>query len=173
MKSLIILLSVSALVIIVSFFAWSLRDGNTVVEVPDNPLKVVLFEEVEVGRESNFFLESSDRELEARVFDGVKFALLPSPYPPVAGEEALLTFNLMVDGEPATNMETHMGVYGKGVAIHKDTLEVVPVSIVKRPTPHGTLEFRTTFPHGGEYLVLTQFKRAGRIITTHFSVSSI
>jgi hypothetical protein len=136
----------------------------------ENPLVLSLFEDVEVG---NQILQNSKIGENIKIFNGIEFTLTPSPKIPIAGEETLLTYNLKIDGRPATDMETHMGVYGRGAAIHKESLEVVPVSILKKVTPHGTLEFQTIFPKKGEYLVVTQFKRAGQIITTNFSVSVI
>lgn len=164
---------VGALAIVAVFLLASTEEKITETEAVNDSFKVALFENVEVGPIGSALLQPSGTQDKTKVFNGVEFTLTPLPNPAIAGQETSLTFNLKIDGRPATDMETYMGVYGLGAAIHKETLEVAPVSIVKKVTPHGTLEFRATFPSKGEYLVITQFKRAGEIITTSFSISAI
>jgi hypothetical protein len=135
--------------------------------VTEDSLVVTLFEDVDVGSS----LQSFNDQESVKTFNGIEFTLTPTPHPIVAGEETLLTFHLRIDGLPATDMQTQSGVYGKGVIVHKERLEIVPIDMVRRVTPHGTLEFRTTFPGSGEYKIFTQFKRNDEIITTDFSLS--
>lgn len=125
-----------------------------------------LFEDVEVGSA----LQSFNEQENVKTFNGIEFTLTPSPNPIIVGEETILTYNLMIDGRPANDMQTQDGIYGKGVALHIESLERIPVSIVRKVTPHGTLEFRAAFPKSGEYTIFTQFKRNGEIVTTDFDV---
>lgn len=135
--------------------------------VGENLLLTQLFEDIEVGSVLKFL----NTQENVKTFDGIQFTLTAKPNPIVAGEETILTYNLMIDGRPASDMQTQDGVYGKGVAVHRESLELVPVDIVRRVTPHGTLEFRAIFPKIGEYKIFTQFKRGGEVITTDFDVS--
>lgn len=142
-------------------------------EVPPQSLVVTLFESVDVEKIGNLSIESGSDNENRKTFGGVEFTITPVPNPPSAGDTTTLVYYLQINGQPASDMETSMGVYGKGVAVRKGSKETVPVEIVKKRTPHGTLEFQTVFPQSGDYLVITQFKRGGEVITTHFEIKVI
>ena len=153
-----------------------MRKGSEVVEVvepveeTDRTLVIKLFGDLEVGESYRLVSETSKEEESVKMFEGIRFTLTPSPKPIVVGKETILTFNLNIDGRPAMDMQTHLGSFGNSVAVRRRSLEVVLIFPVKRVTPHGTLEFKTTFPRTGEYEIFTQFKRGGKFITTNFTL---
>ncbi|HEY4528689.1 MAG TPA: hypothetical protein VJJ48_02590 [Candidatus Paceibacterota bacterium] len=141
-------------------------------ETVQDSLILTLFEPIDVASKYDLILTSQIEEVRKTV-NNVEFRLTSTPTPPVAGKETILTYNLSIDGKPATDMQTHLGVYGSSAAVRKGTLEVVTIEILRKATPHGTLQFRTVFPESGDYKIFTQFKRGGEIITTDFDISVI
>jgi hypothetical protein len=164
------------IVLAIAIILWVvLADRNDVVppvaqEASDesDPIILSLFEDVDVNAQ---LLRPFSAEEGKKIFKGIEFTLTPSPNPPLAGKETVLIYNLRIDGKPATDMEKHLGSYGSSTAIEINSFEKVGIDIIRKVTPHGTLEFSAVFPKRGDYLVFTQFKRGGEIITTDFDVS--
>lgn len=169
MKKLLMILVAVIVVVIAAVLVLERKDVAEVnlEEEVTQEVTLDLFDNTEVGDR----LRASDLVKNIKIFNGIEFTLRSIQNPPVAGEETLLIYNLRIDGRPAADMQTEDGIYGKGAAVHRESMEIIPVEIVRRVTAHGTLEFRTIFPQAGEYVVFTQFKRGGNYVTTDFLIS--
>jgi hypothetical protein len=83
---------------------------------------------------------------------------------PRAGQETTLRFAIERDGKPA-EIEPYLGADGHLVALREGDLAFLHV----HPTGAGP-SFATTFPSAGRYRLFLQYKVAGRVETTAFTV---
>ncbi|HEX8552722.1 MAG TPA: hypothetical protein VF681_14325 [Abditibacteriaceae bacterium] len=119
-------------------------------------------------------------------------ALMPMPVPPVAGEEAMLHFQVRdAKGKPLTDLQPYLGALGHCVVLSSDSesyLHSHPMAdgakhdmskmgkgeTMQHSTPKSggpDVMFHTTFPTAGLYKAWGQFKHKGQIITAAFVVN--
>ena len=86
-----------------------------------------------------------------------------------AGTEATLTFDITRNGRPVERLQPYLGAAGHLVAIREGDLAYLHVHPLDEPRP-GRLGFDVELDEPGRYVLLLQFKDAGRVHTASFVV---
>jgi hypothetical protein len=99
-------------------------------------------------------------------------ATLQSPVELRAGEQAVLSFALTVDGRAATRISRYLGAYGHVVILREDEPQTfVHVHPVDGAAPSdGVVRFATNFPSAGRYVLFAQFDADGMVRTFPIAV---
>lgn len=94
-----------------------------------------------------------------------------------AGESSPLTLTVSRDGEPVTSLEPYLGAWGHLVALREGDLAYLHVHPEGAEPEAGetsgpTIEFATTAPTPGRYLLYLDFQVDNRVHTAQFTVEA-
>ncbi|MBI4433427.1 hypothetical protein HY632_01520 [Candidatus Uhrbacteria bacterium] len=135
------------------------------------PIPITIAENISVGAGAAYSRVPLENEATTKTFDSYQVTLSANPL--VANTDTPLTFRITQHGAPAKSLEEYLGARGHSVILRSETLDFLHTH--PSATPHapldGIVDFRVTFPEAGRYKIFTQFKIAGRVITTDFVVS--
>jgi hypothetical protein len=88
---------------------------------------------------------------------------------PTAGKMAKLTFTVMRDGRPVTDLQPYLAARGHLVALRAGDLAYLHVHPEDEATPGDRITFMTELPTAGRYRLFLQFKHENLIHTVAFT----
>ena len=88
----------------------------------------------------------------------------------MAGREEQLTFAVVRNGKPVTDLQPYLGAYGHLVALRKPELAYSHIHPVAHDQQAGTITFDAEFPAAGTYGLFLQFRAEGVVNTAPFTV---
>ncbi len=118
----------------------------------------------------------------AKNLDGMHFELKLDPGNPVAGQPAILKYQITdaLTKKPVTNIQPYLGAWGHTLILSEDATdylhshptEMIPEGIDRsKISSTGFVDFDTFFPRPGNYRIWSQFQRNNKITTVSFSLS--
>lgn len=118
----------------------------------------------------------------AKTLDGINFDLKLDPVNPVAGQPAILKYQV-TDAQtkkPVTDLQPYLGAWGHTLILsedgadylHSHPTEMVPEGVGRsKLSSTGLVNFDTFFPRPGNYRIWSQFQRNNKIMTVSFSLN--
>ncbi len=118
----------------------------------------------------------------AKTLDGINFELKLEPGNPVAGQPAILKYQI-TDAQtkkPVTDLQPYLGAWGHTLILSEDATdylhshpaEMIPEGVDRsKISSTGIVNFDTFFPRPGNYRIWSQFQRNNKITTVSFSVN--
>lgn len=89
-----------------------------------------------------------------------------------AGGETTMTFAVMKNGRPVTDLQPYLGAYGHLVALREGTLAYSHVHPTADDRAKGTIRFATELETAGTYRLFLQFRAMGSVHTAAFTVKA-
>lgn len=114
--------------------------------------------------------------------DGIRFTLNTAPMTLLAGQPALLRYQLndVKTGEPVTDLEQYLGAWGHTMILSEDCTDFIhshPLETKLESSPTGKMQspahlyFEANFLRPGNYRIWSQFQRVGKIITVSYDLT--
>ena len=118
----------------------------------------------------------------AKTLDGINFELKLEPGNPVAGQPAILKYQITDANtkKPVTDLQPYLGAWGHTLILSEDATdylhshptEMIPEGVDRsKISSTGVVNFDTFFPRPGNYRIWSQFQRNNKITTVSFSLS--
>ncbi len=142
---------------------------------PDGmPLGVTLNEDIDVGNIAAYKPQAVTESARTQTIQRYTVQLNTTPTPITAEQSTTLSFTVMQNGKPVTNLEKYLGALGHAVVLREGDLEFLHTHALDENVANqsGTVDFAVTFPKAGMYKVFAQFQHQGKVITTDFVVSA-
>jgi hypothetical protein len=86
-----------------------------------------------------------------------------------AGSGGRVTFAVLRDGAPVSDLEPYLGALGHLVTLREGDLAFLHVHPEDDATSAGTITFRVDYPSQGRYRLFLQFQHEGRVHTVAFT----
>ncbi len=158
----------------------------------DNPqgLTVTLHDDVNVGDMNKYKAEkfTADTTNIKQVGDYRVTYNMPSDLK--AQTEYSYNLNVEEKDQPVTDLENYLGALGHGVILRADTLDFIHThageakpntgsmvhdmskmnNVEGHPTRGPKINFSTSFPEPGKYIIFTQFQHKGKVITANRAI---
>jgi hypothetical protein len=130
---------------------------------------LVLYEDVFVGLDGQYEPVPVVEGPMSGMFDGYLISLALSPKEPSPGRETTLSFLIMHEGKPVTDLENYLGSLGHMVVLRQGDLAFQHLHANERREDRpAVITFTPDVPGPGTYKLFTQFQDRGKVITTEF-----
>lgn len=138
-------------------------------------LPVTIYQDISVGDLAKYSLRPLGNIQRNKTFDGYDIAMTSSSEPLTSQNDYSITFDIMKNGKPVTNLQKYLGALGHTVVLREGDLQFIHAHPMQHPDAKqtGKVNFMITFPEAGYYKLFSQFQHEGQIITSDFLVNVV
>lgn len=137
-------------------------------------LPVTISEDVTVGDLAKYQAKALGAAETSKTIEGYQVSLKTDSASIVSAAETKLSFVIIKDGQPVTNLDKYLGALGHSVILKENTLDFLHTHALSESTENqtGTVDFMATFPTPGKYKAFGQFQQNDKVFTADFIIDA-